>query len=69
MCGDFNIDITNNDHKNKGKFAYTLKDYGYECIYHINNKELMRNVNQLYTWEKVEQIKNFMWIIYLLNPN
>ena len=40
MCGDFNIDISNNDHKNKGKFAYTLKDYGYESIYHINNKEL-----------------------------
>ena len=41
MCGDFNIDITNNNHKNKGKFAYTLKDYGYESIYHkLNNKEL-----------------------------
>lgn len=41
MVGDFNIDITNNNHKNKGKFAYTLKDYGYESIYHkLNNKGL-----------------------------
>lgn len=41
MCGDFNIEITNNNHKNKGKFAYILKDYGYESIYHkLNNKEL-----------------------------
>lgn len=41
MCGDFNIDITNDNHKNKGKFAYILKDYGYESIYHkLNNKEL-----------------------------
>lgn len=41
MCGDFNIDITNNKYKNNGKFAHTLKDYGYESIYHkLNNKKL-----------------------------
>lgn len=41
MCGDFNIDISNNNHKDKGKFAHTLKDYGYESIYHkLNNKKL-----------------------------
>ncbi len=39
ICGDFNLDMALDKPKGKDKFIQTLKDYGYESIYHKEKDE------------------------------
>ena len=51
MCGDFNVDISKGNQKNKEMFARILNDYGYASMYHfLNDKKYDEKLQPTIYW-------------------